>query len=61
MRKIAAWAAIAAVWTAIAGVEGMNFHHMPELEWQFGYPLWLALMLGCSFALYRALRRNGWL
>jgi magnesium transporter len=61
MRKIASWAAIAAVWTAIAGVEGMNFHHMPELEWQFGYPLWLALMLGCSFALYRALRRNGWL
>jgi magnesium transporter len=61
MRKIASWAAIAAVWTAIAGVYGMNFRRMPELDWQFGYPMVMALMVGISFAVYRLLRRNGWL
>jgi magnesium transporter len=38
MRKIAAWAAIAALQTAIAGVYGMNFEYMPELNWRYGYP-----------------------
>ena len=61
MRKIAAWAGISAVWTAIAGVYGMNFEHMPELSWQYGYPAMIALMLGISVLLYRAFRRNGWL
>jgi magnesium transporter len=61
MRKIAAWASIAAVWTAIAGVYGMNFEYMPELHWTFGYPLMLSLMLGASIVLYRAFRRSGWL
>ncbi|RLP93127.1 MULTISPECIES: magnesium/cobalt transporter CorA [unclassified Micromonospora] len=61
MRKIAAWAAIAAVWTSIAGVEGMNFDNMPELNMTYGYPVVLALMLGVSLALYRWFRRNGWL
>ncbi|SIN26656.1 magnesium transporter [Micromonospora cremea] len=61
MRKIAAWAAIAAVWTSIAGVEGMNFDNMPELNMTYGYPTVLALMLGVSLALYRWFRRNGWL
>ncbi|MFI5928655.1 magnesium/cobalt transporter CorA [Micromonospora sp. NPDC051543] len=61
MRKIAAWAAIAAVWTSIAGVEGMNFENMPELKMTYGYPVALALMLGVSLALYRWFRRNGWL
>jgi magnesium transporter len=61
MRKIAAWAAIAAVWTAIAGIEGMNFHNMPELDWKYGYPGALAIMVASSFALYRAFRRSGWL
>jgi magnesium transporter len=61
MRKIAAWAAISAVWTAIAGVYGMNFTHMPELSWQYGYPAMVAVMLGISVLLYRAFRRNGWL
>src|SRR4051812_1322130 len=61
MRKIAAWAAIATVWTAIAGVYGMNFQHMPELGWQYGYPGVVTLMLGISVLLYRAFRRNGWL
>jgi len=61
MRKIAAWAAIAAVWTAIAGIYGMNFKHMPELGWTYGYPVVFALMVSISLALYRFFRRNGWL
>ncbi|MFD0786508.1 magnesium/cobalt transporter CorA [Micromonospora azadirachtae] len=61
MRKIAAWAAIAAVWTAIAGIYGMNFKYMPELDWEYGYPVVWALMLTCSWTLYRWFRRNGWL
>ncbi|MET8123402.1 magnesium/cobalt transporter CorA [Micromonospora sp. NPDC005189] len=61
MRKIAAWAGIAAVWTAIAGIYGMNFENMPELTMTYGYPVVLALMLGVSLALYRWFRRNGWL
>jgi magnesium transporter len=61
MRKIAAWAAIAAVQTAIAGIYGMNFHFMPELGWKYGYPGVLALMLASAAVLYRFFRRAGWL
>ncbi|MEH1016816.1 magnesium/cobalt transporter CorA [Micromonospora sp. CPCC 206060] len=61
MRKIAAWAGIAAVWTAIAGIYGMNFEVMPELKMRYGYPVVLALMLTISLALYRWFRRKGWL
>jgi magnesium transporter len=61
MRKIAAWAGISAVWTAIAGVEGMNFVHMPETRWLYGYPVVFTLILVVSVLLYRAFRRNGWL
>jgi magnesium transporter len=61
MRKIAAWAAIAAVQTTIAGIYGMNFRVMPELQWQFGYPAVLLLMLCSAGVLYRLFRRAGWL
>jgi magnesium transporter len=61
MRRISAWVAIAAVPTAIAGIYGMNFEHMPELHWRAGYPLALALMAGICALLYRAFRRSGWL
>ncbi len=61
MRKIAAWAGIAAVWTAIAGIYGMNFQFMPELNWKYGYPVVVSVMLTISVLLYRAFRRNGWL
>ncbi len=61
MRKIAAWAAIAAMQTAIAGVYGMNFANMPELRWRYGYPLVLLIMFGSAVALYRLFRRSGWL
>ena len=61
MRKISAWVAIAAVPTMIAGVYGMNFEHMPELSWSWGYPAVLLLMAcACGF-LYRNFRRNHWL
>ena len=61
MRKIAAWAGIATVWTAVAGIEGMNFDHMPELGWQYSYPALLTGLLVITVLLYRAFRRNGWL
>ena len=61
MRKIAAWAAIAAVWTAFAGVYGMNFDFMPETHWTYGYPGVMALIVAISLGLYRWFRRNGWL
>lgn len=61
MRRISAWAAIFAIPTMVAGVYGMNFEHMPELGWSYGYPLALGLMVLASGALYRAFRRNGWL
>jgi len=61
MRKISAWGAIWAIPTLLAGIYGMNFQHLPELGWRFGYPLVLAVMLAISLALYRAFRRSGWL
>ncbi|MGI5214397.1 magnesium/cobalt transporter CorA [Plantactinospora sp. CA-290183] len=61
MRKIAAWAAIAAMQTAIAGIYGMNFTFMPELQWRYGYPAILTVMLTSAVVLYRYLRRAGWL
>jgi magnesium transporter len=61
MRKIAAWAGIAAVWTSVAGVYGMNFDFMPETKWVFGYPGVMTLMVAASALLYRAFRRSGWL
>ncbi|MBN9375854.1 MAG: magnesium and cobalt transport protein CorA, partial [Cellulomonas sp.] len=59
--KISAWAAMIAVPTLIVGIYGMNFHHMPELTWTFGYPLALAVMAGICWWLYRAFRKSGWL
>ena len=61
MRKISAWVAIAAVPTALAGIYGMNFDHMPELHQVWGYPAVLCLMLLICTFLYRTFRRNHWL
>lgn len=61
MRKISAWVAIAAVPTMLAGIWGMNFSTMPELDWRFGYPVALAVMAGVSLYLYRRFKRSGWL
>jgi magnesium transporter len=70
MRRISAWVAIAAVPTMIAGIYGMNFTNMPELqasidvgshEYYYGYFVVLAVMAGVCVSLYRAFRRSGWL
>ncbi|GGK33992.1 magnesium transporter CorA [Pilimelia terevasa] len=61
MRKIAAWAALLAAQTVIAGIYGMNFENMPELDWTLGYPAVIALMLAVAVALYWRFRRSGWL
>ncbi|MDT0310514.1 magnesium and cobalt transport protein CorA [Streptomyces sp. DSM 44917] len=61
MRKITAWAAIIAVPTMVCGVYGMNFEHMPELRWTFGYPMVIGVIVVACFFLHRGFRRNGWL
>ena len=61
MRKIAAWVAILAVPTMVAGIYGMNFDHMPELRWTYGYPAVLALIAIVCVGLIRVFRRNHWL
>ncbi|MEU8746592.1 magnesium and cobalt transport protein CorA [Streptomyces parvulus] len=61
MRKITAWAAIVAVPTMVCGVYGMNFDHMPELRWRYGYGLVIGVIAVACLALHRGFRRNGWL
>jgi magnesium transporter len=60
-KKLAAYAALVAVPTMIAGVYGMNFKEMPELQWTFGYPMAVALMVGLDAWLWTRFRRTGWL
>ncbi|GAB2526725.1 magnesium/cobalt transporter CorA [Nocardiopsis aegyptia] len=61
VRKISAWAAVIAIPTMIAGFYGMNFDHMPELHWLFGYPAIMGVMVAASGLAYYRLRKNGWL
>ncbi|MGW4975813.1 magnesium/cobalt transporter CorA [Streptomyces mirabilis] len=61
MRKITAWAAVIAVPTMVCGLYGMNFDHMPELHWRFGYPIVIGVITLACLVLYRGFRRNGWL
>ncbi|MEU2162776.1 magnesium/cobalt transporter CorA [Streptomyces chengbuensis] len=61
MRKISAWAAMAAVPTLVAGVYGMNFEHMPELQWEWGYPAAIVLMVLVVCGLHRLFKSRGWL
>jgi magnesium transporter len=60
-KRLAAYAALVAVPTMVAGVYGMNFKHMPELEWQFGYPFAVSLMVGIDAWLFSRFRKAGWL
>ncbi|WP_415647274.1 magnesium and cobalt transport protein CorA [Stackebrandtia soli] len=60
MRKITAWVAIASANTLIVGIYGQNFVYMPELQWKYGYPLMLTLMLVISVCMYRGFKRNHW-
>ncbi|MCD2099076.1 magnesium and cobalt transport protein CorA [Rhodococcus rhodochrous] len=61
MRKISAWVAIAAVPTMIAGIYGMNFDRMPELQWEYGYYVVLAAIVAITVGLFVTFRRNNWL
>ena len=61
VKMISAWAAILFAPTLVGAVYGMNFDHMPEVRWTFGYPFALGLMLVVSVALYLAFKRRGWL
>ncbi|HEY2977998.1 MAG TPA: CorA family divalent cation transporter, partial [Burkholderiaceae bacterium] len=60
-KRLAAWAAIFAIATAFAGIWGMNFKEMPELQWKYGYPAALALIAGTCAVLYKRFKRAGWL
>jgi magnesium transporter len=60
-KKLAAWAAMLAVPTAVAGIYGMNFEHMPELKWEYGYPAALAVIAGVCGVLFHRFRKAGWL
>jgi magnesium transporter len=61
MRKISAWVAILAVPTMVAGIYGMNFKHMPELETRYGYFVVLGVMLAVCATLHRFFKKSGWL
>lgn len=61
MKRLAGWAAIIAVPTMIAGVYGMNFRFMPELDWPWGYPAVMLVMVAACLFLYRRFKRAGWL
>ena len=61
MKKLAGWAAIIGVPTMVAGIYGMNFKFMPELEWRYGYPAVMAGMIAACVFLYSRFKRSGWL
>ena len=60
-KRLAAYGALVAVPTMIAGIYGMNFRHMPELDWTLGYPLTIALMAGLDGWLWTRFKKAGWL
>lgn len=60
-KRLAAYAALVAVPTMIAGIYGMNFAHMPELAWDYGYPVALVVMVGIDLYLWTRFRRARWL
>jgi magnesium transporter len=61
VRQLTAWGAIGIAGTLIAGIYGMNFAHMPELDWQYGYPLALGMIVVVGLLLAWFFRRRGWL
>jgi magnesium transporter len=61
VKRLAAWAAIIAIPTMIAGVYGMNFEVMPELRWVYGYPVVMGVMIAACSGLYFGFKRSGWL
>ena len=61
VKRLAACASLVAVPTLIAGIYGMNFKHMPELNWEFGYPFALSMMVAIDIYLFLRFRKSGWL
>lgn len=61
VKRLAAWASLFAVCTAFAGIWGMNFEHMPELKWRYGYAVALTLIASTCGLLYFRFRKAGWL
>ena len=60
-KRLAAWGALITIPTLIAGVYGMNFHHMPELDWIWGYPFAIGLMAAVDGYLVYRFKKAGWL
>ncbi|MCC3265925.1 magnesium/cobalt transporter CorA [Arthrobacter gengyunqii] len=61
VKRISSWAAILFAPTLIGAIYGMNFENMPELSWEWGYPLALGAMVVMAAALYLTFKRNKWL
>jgi magnesium transporter len=61
MKRLAAYAALLAIPTMIAGIYGMNFEGMPELKWAYGYPAVMALIFAADAYLFYRFRKSGWL
>jgi magnesium transporter len=61
MKRVTSWGAVILVPTMVAGIYGMNFRHMPELEWEYGYPLALGLMFAAAAGVWWFFRRKDWL
>lgn len=61
VKKISSWAAILFAPSFVAGIYGMNFDHMPELHWVFGYPMAIVLMVAIAALMYGIFKRKGWL
>jgi magnesium transporter len=60
-KRLGSFAALFAVPTMIAGIYGMNFHRIPELDWAYGYPAVIVVMLALDIGLYWRFRKAGWL
>jgi len=60
-KRLAAYAALVAIPTMIVGIYGMNFKHMPELDWTWGYPLVMSVIVAIDVYLFTRFRRAGWL
>jgi magnesium transporter len=60
-KRLAAYGALVAIPTMIVGIYGMNFKHMPELDWTYGYPMVVGLMVAIDLYLFSRFRKAGWL